>query len=165
MMIGRAVMFVIIVAALQFGWHQLEGSSVQSVLIDRGVVVPAALLAQLITPEIPVHARGKQLLERSGGLNIVNGCDGMETLFLLIAGFAIAPLGMRAKLVGVLAGIPVVYLLNQARILSLFYAHHYDERLFDLLHGLVTPALMVVAVTAFFYLWLRFHPRGDSPAT
>ena len=164
-MIGRAVIFVIIVAALQLGWHQLEGSSVQKLLIDQGVVAPAAQLARLMTPEIAVHARGKQLLEPSGGLNIVNGCDGMETLFLLFAGFAIAPLGARARLVGIVSGIPVVYVLNQARILALFYAHHYDDRLFELLHGLVTPALMVVAVTAFFYLWLRFHRPGDSPGT
>ena len=162
-MIGRAIAFVCIVGCLQFGWHLLDGSALQHLTIDQGIVVPAALLARVITPGLEVHAHGNQLLEPTGGLNIVNGCDGMETLFLLVAAFVVAPLTGRARIGGILAGIPLVYLLNQARILALFYAHHHDEALFDLLHGIVTPALIVVAVTAFFYLWLQRHPpRVDA---
>jgi exosortase/archaeosortase family protein len=163
-MIGRAVAFVIIVAALQFGWHRLEGSPIQHLTIDQGIVAPAAGLARLLTPQLPVYARGNQLLEPAGGLNIINGCDGMETLFLLAAGLLVAPLPGRARLVGILAAIPVVYALNLARILALFYAHRRDRGLFDLLHGIVTPAVMVGGAVAFLYLWLRLHPAGEQPA-
>jgi exosortase family protein XrtM len=159
--IARALIFLAVFGALQMGWQLLDGSALYHFLIDRGVVVPAAALAGALTPAMGVHAVGNHLREINGGLNIVNGCDGMETLFLLLAGFAVAPLSWRARLGGVLVGVAVVYVLNLMRILALFYARHSDMGLFDLLHGVVTPAIMVLAIAAFYYLWLR---RSDGPA-
>ncbi|MFI4890050.1 MAG: archaeosortase/exosortase family protein [Steroidobacterales bacterium] len=164
-MIGRAFAFVMIFAGLQFGWQALEGSAVQHLAVDRGIVNPAAILARLITPGLNVYATGNQLREPAGGLNIVNGCDGMETLFLLVAGLAVAPLSVRGRIAGILSGIPVVYVLNQARILALFYARHSDMKLFDVLHGVVTPLCMVISITAFYYNWLRFYSASAAPST
>lgn len=160
-MIARALIFLAVFGALQLGWQLLDGSPLYHAVIDQGVVVPAAALGRALTPEMGVHAVGNHLRENSGGLNIVNGCDGMETLFLLFAGFAVAPLSWRSRLGGILAGIAVVYGLNLVRILALFYARGSDMELFDLLHGIVTPAIMVLAIAAFYYVWLR---RSDGPA-
>lgn len=55
----------------------------------------------------------------------------MELVFLLIAGFVVAPLAGRSRILGVLAGIPLIYVLNQARILALFYSNRNDPDLFD----------------------------------
>ena len=159
-MIVRALVFLAVFCALQLAWQQLDGSAIYHVVIDEGVVVPAAALGKALTPGWGIHAAGNRLREAGGGLNIVNGCDGMETLFLLFAGFAVAPLSWRSRLGGLLIGIVVVYGLNLMRILALFYARHSDMELFDLLHGVVTPAIMVLAIAAFYYVWLR---RSDGP--
>jgi hypothetical protein len=53
-----------------------------------------------------------------------------------------------------------VYTLNLIRILALFYAHHADSALFDMLHGIVTPVLMVLSIAAFYYVWLHRVYRG-----
>ena len=159
-MIARALVFLAVFGALQLAWQQVDGGALYQVVIDQGVVAPAAALANALTPGWGIHAAGNSLREPSGGLNIVNGCDGMETLFLLLAGFAVAPLSCRSRLCGVLIGIVVVYGLNLMRILALFYARHSDMKLFDLLHGVITPAIMVLAIAAFYYVWLR---RSDGP--
>src|SRR5271163_4821709 len=90
-LIRRALAFVIVFGTLQVGWQLLDGSTLQHVLIERGVVAPAASIARALTPSLGVYALGKRLREPRGGINIVNGCDGMETLFLLVAGFVVAP--------------------------------------------------------------------------
>jgi exosortase/archaeosortase family protein len=79
----------------------------------------------------------------------------METLFMLIAAFAVAPITRQARIGGLLVGIPLVWVLNLTRILALFYAYHTNSDLFGFLHGIVTPAGMVISVAAFYYLWLR----------
>jgi exosortase/archaeosortase family protein len=164
-LIGRALVFVAVFGALQFVWQMLGDSSVSHLLIDRGVVAPAAFIGRALTPRVGIYARGNRLLGPDGGINVVNGCDGMETLYLLVAGFSVAPLPWRARISGMLFGALVVYLVNLARILGLFYARHADMRLFDVMHGIVTPVLMVVSIAAFYYVWLRRshrHPVKSS---
>jgi exosortase/archaeosortase family protein len=158
-LIGRALVFVVVFGALQLGWQMLDGSALAHVVVDRGVVIPTAAIGAALTPAFGIHALGHRLLGFSGGINVVNGCDGMEILFLLVAGFVVAPLPWRARLLGTLAGIPVVYLLNLARILVLFYTRHADIKVFDVIHGIVTPVLMVVSIAAFYYAWLRRSQR------
>ncbi len=154
-MIFRILIFLVVFAGLQLTWQFLDGSALHDLIIDEGVVAPAAAVGRALTPDLNVHAVGSRLREDTGGLNIVNGCDGTETLFLLCAGFAVAPLGWRARIGGILVGGVVVYGLNLLRILALFYARHRDLELFDVLHGVVTPALMVLSVVAYYYAWLR----------
>ena len=132
-MIGRALTFVVVFGMSQLGWQLLSDSPLQHLLIDRGVVAPAAVVARALMPGLGVYALGNRLRDSSGGLKIVNGCDGMETLLLLVAGFAVAPLPVGARIRCALLGIPIVYAANLARILALLYAHHTDMEFFDFL--------------------------------
>jgi exosortase family protein XrtM len=163
-MIRRAIAFLLVFGILQFGWQALDGSAVARFIIERGVVAPAVGVAQWLTPGLGVHASGNRLSEPTGALAIVNGCDGMETLFLLVAGFCVAPLPVRSRLAGILVGTPIVYILNQLRILALFYARHRSGDLFDVLHAIVTPIVMIFAIAAFYYYWLH-HDRRPPAAT
>lgn len=164
-LIRRAILLVIVFGAMQLGWQMLDGTPLQHELIDRGVVVPCAATARLLSPGSGVQAVGNRLVQSSGGLRIVNGCDGMETLLLLLAGFAIAPLQPRMRLIGVLIGIPVVYILNMARILTLLYAYRTDPQLFEAMHGIVTPAIMVLATAVYYHIWLSVSgPRTVGSA-
>jgi exosortase family protein XrtM len=162
-LIIRILIFLGVFASLHLGWQLLAGSPLQQLVVDEGVVVPAAIIGRALTPDLNVHAVGNRLRETSGGLNIVNGCDGTETLFLLCAGFAVAPLAWRARLSGLLVGAVIVYVLNLVRIMALFYARHSDLELFDTLHGVVTPALMVLSIAAFYYCWLRRADAAPAP--
>jgi exosortase/archaeosortase family protein len=158
-MIGRILVFVSIFVGLQLTWQELGASPVRAVLIDRGVVAPAAAIAAVLSPGLGVHAVGSHLRGPVSGINVVDGCDGMETLFLLSAGFAVAPLPLRSRAWGFAVGLSLVYVLNLARILALFYALQFAQPMFDWLHGLVTPILMVLTVVGFYQAWLRRFQR------
>jgi exosortase/archaeosortase family protein len=151
----RALAFVIVFATLQLGWQTMSGSACGQLLINQGIVTPAVSLVHLITPNLEARGVGNRLWETRGGINIVNGCDGTETLWMLIAAFLVAPIPFKARISGILIGIPLVCVLNMGRVLALFYAHHTSSELFDFLHGIVTPVLMVLSVAAFYYVWIH----------
>jgi exosortase/archaeosortase family protein len=171
-MVRKIVLFLLLFAALELGWQSVRDSSVARSLIEQAIVKPAAFainhLSSLINqPSSPhAYAAGSQLRSEGGSLNIVNGCDGVELLCLLISGFAVAPVPWRSRVYGMLFGLPLVYLLNQARILGLFFSLRGDPRWFDALHGLVAPVVMIVLIMAYFHTWLsraRLEATAGDP--
>jgi len=145
-------------AGLQLTWQATDNTGWHRGFIEHCIVDPAAAVAHALTPELPIHAAGNYLRTARGGLNIVNGCDGTETLFLLVAALAAARLSLAARALGLCYGAAAVFGLNLLRILALFYSLQSSMRLFDVMHGIVTPVLMVACTAAFYYVWLHRHP-------
>ena len=53
-----------------------------------------------------------------------------------------------------LCGAVVIFVINQARVLILFYAYRADHLLFDRLHATITPIAVVLLIGLYFYAWL-----------
>lgn len=160
----RGLAFAAIFSVLQLGWQALHGTIIERLLVHDATVRPAAALANWLTPAVHARAVDFSIRAPGGGLNILNGCEGLEALFLLIAAFAVAPLSWTARLLGASLGVLVVFAVNQARILVLFYAYRADHALFDQLHSTVTPIAVVLLVSAYFYAWFN-HADRRPPAT
>jgi len=128
-------------------------------VVHDATVRPAAWLVNLLTPDVQAKAVKFSLRAPGGGLNILNGCEGLDALFLLIAAFLVAPLSWRSRLVGLAFGVPFVFVVNQARILGLFYAYRADRTLFDPLHGMVAPIVVVLLVAFYYYVWVNHADR------
>jgi len=160
--IGRGLIFLAVFTSLQIGWQAWGGTRIRWLIVHDGTVCPAVELVNWLTPAVHAGAVGFSLVAPGGGLNILNGCEGTEALFMLAAAFVIAPISRRARAAGFVLGIPLVFAANEARILSLFYAFRADPALFDTLHGTVTPILMVAVITLYFYAWTlpSSSPRG-----
>ena len=75
-----------------------------------------------------------------------------------------APIAWSARGTGVLLGIVLVLAVNQARILSLFYAASVSHHLFDTLHETVAPIAVILVVAGYFYGWLLRTIRPTVPA-
>lgn len=160
-MLWRMFGFLLAFGVLQGLYTAGRGGWVERLVIDQITVKPAAWLISLVDSQILVRANGRELSAPGGGIVVLNGCEGTEVLFLLIAAMLTAPLTLRARLAGMLVGAAVVYILNQARVISLFYAFRADKALFEVMHGIVAPMLLIVAAAAFFVLWLQRHSQAD----
>jgi exosortase family protein XrtM len=160
----RAAGFLVLFAVLQLGWQTLRGSALERAVIHDGTVRPAAFLVNLLTPTTGASAVDFTLRAPGGGLNIQNGCEGLEALFLLSAALLVAPIPWRSRGRGLLLGCAVVFIINQARILVLFYAYRADHSLFDPLHATVTPIVVILLVCAYFYAWLLYSNRSMAAA-
>lgn len=152
---GTVLLFLAVFFAMQWAWNQSRDTAVERLVIHQATVRPAVFLINLFDGTAAARAEGARITSPSGGINILNGCEGTEALFLLVAAFSVAPLALRAKLSGLLLGTMLIYGLNQLRIVALFHAWRDNRFWFDVLHGYVAPTAIVMAVLAFFYLWQR----------
>lgn len=150
-----ALIFVGVFILLQWGWREARDSWLERLVIHEVTVKPAAVLVRLISPDVPAIAAGASIKAPGGGLNILNGCEGTEVMFLLAAAFAAVRLRLKEKVVGLALGLVLVFVLNQGRILALFYAYRADRGLFDVLHTLILPALLIALATLYVHVFLR----------
>lgn len=157
-MIRRAAVFLSVFALLQ-SLYSISGSGslLARFVIDEVTVKFAVRLIQLFDPATGVIAVGSRLKAPGGGINIINGCEGVDVMLLLLAAMLVAPISLRSKLIGSALGMLVVFALNQVRVIGLFYAYRMDRGLFDMLHGVAAPLMLIVAVSGYFLLWLQWH--------
>jgi len=147
--------FLGVFGILQWAWSEARGTWIERLVIHEAPVKPAAAMIQVLTPEAKAKPVGASIKAAGGGLNILNGCEGTEVMFLLSAAFAAVPMGWRRRLAGLALGLALIFALNQVRILSLFYAFREQRSLFDLLHTTVLPAVLVAFVALYFYAVLH----------
>jgi exosortase/archaeosortase family protein len=153
--LGRVAAFLALFVVLAGAYRALGGSALERWVIEVWTVQPAAALLGWIDPAAGVQAAGPRLAAPGGGLNVLRGCEGTDVLLLLAAAMIAAPLPWRWRAAGLVAGIAVVFVLNQARLVTLFYAHRADAGWFDLAHGLLLPLAMVAGAGLFYLAWLR----------
>lgn len=158
-----ALIFGVSFFLLQWGYQGLDGTAAYSFYIEHLVVQPSAALIHFIAPQNEITAQGHRLAWSGGGLNILNGCDGADAIELLLAAFIAAAGGWRMKVSGVLLGLGIIYLLNQARIVALYFALQHNKALFESIHGLAGPLVIIAVVTLFFAWWIA--PRDPQAAT
>lgn len=159
------LVFLLAFFLLQYGYSASRGSAVEHVVIDVATVRPSVAAINLIAPREQAGAEGHRIVSPQGGLNVLNGCEGTESIFLLLAAIVAFTAPWKHKLKGALLGTLFVYVLNQARIVALYFAAHHDRHWFDLLHGYVAPTLIIVMACLFFLWWAsRDAAVGNEPA-
>ncbi len=145
-----AALFLFVFFLLQTAYS--ASSAARHAVIDVLTVMPSAAIIDLIDPESNAVPAGHRIVSPQGSLSILNGCEGTETFFLLSAAMLAFSAGWKRKMSGIVSGLIVVYLLNQCRIISLFFAARENHEWFDLLHGYVAPTL-IIALSAIYFLW------------
>lgn len=157
------VIFAGVFFSLQWGYQQAAGTVIEKAIIDMATVRPSAFMINQISPGEQVIAEGHRLVSPFAKLSVLNGCEGTESLFLIIAAILAFRATWRHKLAGLTLGVVVIYLANQARIVSLYFALRSDPALFSALHGYIAPTL-IIAVGCVFYLWWMLWPQQNISA-
>jgi exosortase family protein XrtM len=65
---------------------------------------------------------------------------------------------------GVLGAIGLTYLLNQTRVIVLYFVVAYRNDWFGLLHDYLVPTLIIALCSLFFAWWATWSIRSDSLA-
>ena len=171
-LIKQALVFILLFILMQAGWQMVRDDAIGHFIRGTVTVKPAVMLIHLLTPHIQASALGNQILAPGGGLVIKIGCEGIEALFILIAGLLSVTMAWRAKLSGMLLGLILIYVVNEVRILMLFYAFRTDKALFQLLHGTIAPLALIAIAGLFYHYWLlnnqrhpnQYCPKYEDPA-
>lgn len=154
------VLFGCVFFSLQWAYQQATGTMLEKTIIDIATVRPSVFLINQINHDEHVIADGHRLVSPFAKLSVLNGCEGTESLFLIISAILAFRSSWRHKVAGLILGIVIIYLSNQARIISLYFALRHDRALFSALHGYVAPTL-IIAVGCVFYLWWMQWPQQD----
>jgi exosortase family protein XrtM len=160
----RPVLFLSGFAGLYTAFFLLYGLAPNDMLRDvvfhHGLTVPGAFLVELLAPDTPAQAVANTIVSPYARLEIVRGCEGAGTMFLLAAATLAFPAPWRRRLAGLALGLAVVHALNLARIVALYFVVAYREPWFLVAHTYVAPLTVLAAVSAFFGWWVL---RGDAP--
>jgi exosortase family protein XrtM len=147
------MLFVGCYALLNYGYFKIPDDLFMNVIYYHGVVSICADLINMIAPLEQVLAQQNHLLSAKANLEIVRGCDGAGVLFLVVSAIVTFPSTGRRKLIGLLLGIGLIYLLNLLRISILYFVIAYRPDGFQLIHVYLAPTLMVLVGCCYFAWW------------
>ncbi len=100
--------------------------------------------------------RGCLLTSPRFSVSIFNGCNGLITTLILVAGVLAFPATWRAKLIGVVGGIFGVQVINMIRIVSLYYIGVFFPKYFNDAHVVVWQTIVILAGIALWVSWANF---------
>jgi exosortase H (IPTLxxWG-CTERM-specific) len=107
-----------------------------------------------------VTVRGTEIRSGPFGVNIENGCNGVETALLLAAAVLAFPAGWRQRLTGFFVGFLAIQALNLVRVVSLVWIGRHRPALFDSSHTVIWQSAVVLFGVLLFLLWAsRQKPR------
>ncbi|HEV8632489.1 MAG TPA: exosortase H [Thermoanaerobaculia bacterium] len=89
------------------------------------------------------------------GVNIRNGCNGVEAMVILLAAIVAFPAHWRARLLGLAIGGLAIQAVNLLRVVALFLTGAYLPRFFDAAHTVVWQSLVILSAVLIWILWAR----------
>jgi len=122
--------------------------------IARVSGVTLNLLGQHVTRD------GTVLRSARFGVNIRNGCNGVEAMVILLAAIVAFPATWRARFIGLGLGIVGIQLVNLVRVVALFLTGAYLPKFFDTAHTVVWQSLVILCAVL---IWIGWAQRFARP--
>jgi exosortase family protein XrtM len=153
----------IAIFAVIFTLCQLAVVSSRTYVADWLVAAPAGYTLAALFPSDGVLTAGDHISSQRVHLNILPGCEGTELFLLLCAGVLAFPARWPAKLWGLLAGLPLAFVLNQLRVVLLYAVVRDHGSRFELIHAYVAPTVFVVCLGTFYWWWTAVSSANRNP--
>ncbi len=117
------------------------------------------LLGQKIT------MKGTQIRNEKFGVNIRNGCNGVETMIIFLAAVFAFPAPWKARWVGLALGIVAIQIVNLIRVVALFLTGAYFPAFFDSSHTVIWQTIVILFGVLLWIFWAsRFATPPSAPA-
>ncbi len=109
-----------------------------------------------------VEVTGTEIRSSSFGVNIENGCNGVETALLFGAAVLAFPSSWKRRLLGLGAGFLAIQVLNLFRVVSLFWIGLHRPALFNSSHTVIWQSIVVLFGVLLFLIWASRQGRLSS---
>jgi exosortase/archaeosortase family protein len=110
-------------------------------------------------------SNGQAIVTNDFILSLSFGCEGTEPIVIFIAGVIAFPAKWKPKLLGLVGGTILLYLLNFIRIIALYYIGRGSADTFETFHVAVFPVLFIFISIIVFYLWLKLSTKPETKVT
>jgi len=101
-----------------------------------------------------VSVSSRFLTLRGFSVEIIEECTGIFEMLIFLAALISYPASWRSKLIGILLGLPALYLFNVIRIVFLTMVGVYYLNLFDFMHLYFWQATLILMITSVWVLWI-----------
>jgi exosortase H (IPTLxxWG-CTERM-specific) len=128
----------------------------------RAVAKVGGFTARLFGEDVTMI--GTAIVSPRFAVNVRTGCNGLETIYIFFAGVLAFPAPWKRKLWGLLLGFLAIQLLNNVRIVSLFYIGVYFPQHFEDSHVVIWQAIVILFGVALFLVWADRYARPSRPA-
>ena len=95
---------------------------------------------------------------------IRRGCDAVEPTWLFCAAVVAFPVPWKRKIMGILAGIVILQLLNLLRIVTLYFIGIHFPGFFDAAHLEIWPTIFIIVAIVLWIGWMQWSKRFDIAA-
>ena len=112
-----------------------------------------------------VTVRGTMLSSPEGQVEVHYGCDALEPIVYFSAAIVAFPASWRRRLIGLALGVPMLFVLNISRIVSLYFVQTRRPDWFEAAHLDIWQPLFIVATLGLWFTWVMLLPKPRAPET
>ena len=160
----RFLLLFVLFFFLGQGIHYATRSYTAPFLVNFLNAGVSSKIINAVTPWEKTSLDGNVIVSGTFRLNVAQGCEGIEGILLIASAILAFAMGLREKILGILAGFLVIYGANILRIISLYYVLKYRPGLFDFMHIFVGQTFIIVIGLLFFLFWINAfsetHEKG-----
>lgn len=109
-----------------------------------------------------VTVAGQSVFSSRFAVEISLGCDGLEVTGLFAAAVLASPVSLRSRLLFLLAGTGVLWVINVLRVVTLFLIGAYFPGALDVMHLDAWPGVLIVLVFVCWLFWARWAARKEG---
>ncbi len=152
----------ILYGIFHFSYHQISDETLSKTIYPSIIGKPTASIINTITPDRNIQINDHSIISKRAKMNIVRGCDGSGVWFMLSAAIIGFGAKFRETLIGLFLGTITVYIINQVRIVGLYYVIEYNRAWFQPVHVYYAPTLIIFLIAIFFLFWSRWATKNIS---
>ena len=108
------------------------------------------------------YTDASKILTTGFSLEIGTGCEGTEPIAIFLSALFAFPMKFKFKLPGIISGILVLYILNQIRIVILFYVGISAPNTLRTLHDEVFPIIFIFIAIILWGIWLGWSVKKSK---
>lgn len=160
----RSVLFLarflglLVAFALLVSWKPVNDKVI--VPFTAGIAHAAAAVLNLLSESVTVV--GTEIRSHGFGVDIENGCNGVETALLFCSAVLAFPASWRSRAIGLVLGFLGIQALNLIRVVTLFWVGRHRPALFSAAHTVIWQSVVVLAGVLLFLLWASLQ-KGAPP--
>jgi exosortase H (IPTLxxWG-CTERM-specific) len=147
---------VVFILVLGGGFTLISLNSVNDAFVEpfTGLIAKASgITLNLIGQDIRMS--GTAISNRRFGVNIRNGCNGLETMIIFLAAVLAFPASWKARLAGLAFGAVSIQGINLVRVVALFLTGAYYPKFFDSSHTVVWQTIVILFGVMMWILWAQ----------
>jgi exosortase H (IPTLxxWG-CTERM-specific) len=101
-----------------------------------------------------VNYSGKYVSYNGFSVEIIDECTGLLEMVIYLAAVVSFSASIRKKLIGIVTGVPAIYLFNILRIIALLIAGSMSKSVFDFMHLYFWQATLILMIATVWIGWL-----------